>query len=251
MDAIILCFIAFIIIVILDELKRKDKKYYKDKFKTSNKTYGSFYSKQKPDYTDAVNLETGEVKSQKAQRAASYAYWQKEQQAASSNQNHKTQQAATNQTPKNTQFQNHKTQQAASSNQKKQQAATTRQEKIQKGRRYEVQIGNYFSDLGYFIERTGLYMGKRDGGIDIICNNKNKYEILLIQCKNWVNPPKQKDLKVFLYDCRNFVESRNLQGDINHIRFLFITSCPQMDKGAEHFIKENPKLEYIQIDDFS
>lgn len=77
-------------------------------------------------------------------------------------------------------------------------------------------------------------------------------EILIIQCKNWANSPKQKDIKAFIVDSDEFIKkNENLTKD-KTIRKLFITSNSQKDYGVEKFLddynKENKiKVEYVIV----
>ena len=103
---------------------------------------------------------------------------------------------------------------------------------------------------GYKIYMNGYNKGFKDEGIDIIAHKGN--EALLIQCKNWKNPPKQRDLKVFIADCDLYIQKNQKYLKNKKIRKIFATSCPQMDGGVGVYLQKYNamnavKIEYKQI----
>jgi hypothetical protein len=54
-----------------------------------------------------------------------------------------------------------------------------------KGFLFECAVGMMYEKLGYTVIYNGVLKNKADMGIDLICFNKNKHEILFIQCKNY------------------------------------------------------------------
>ena len=54
------------------------------------------------------------------------------------------------------------------------------------GDKYEKHIGSKFEEQGSLVIYNGFIKGYDDKGVDIISISKNKQEINLIQCKNWV-----------------------------------------------------------------
>ncbi|MBP3208050.1 MAG: restriction endonuclease [Campylobacter sp.] len=120
----------------------------------------------------------------------------------------------------------------------------------QKGDEYEFFVANLYKDDGYKIYMNGYNKGVKDEGIDIIAHKGN--EALLIQCKNWKNPPKQRDLKVFIADCDLYIQKNQKFLKNKKIRKIFATSCPQMDGGVGVYLQKYNamnavKIEYKQI----
>lgn len=120
----------------------------------------------------------------------------------------------------------------------------------QKGDEYEFFVANLYKDDGYKIYMNGYNNGFKDEGIDIIAHKGN--EALLIQCKNWKNPPKQRDLKVFIADCDLYIQKNQKFLKNKKIRKIFATSCPQMDGGVGVYLQKYNamnavKIEYKQI----
>ncbi|MDA3083896.1 MULTISPECIES: restriction endonuclease [unclassified Campylobacter] len=120
----------------------------------------------------------------------------------------------------------------------------------QKGDEYEFFVANLYKDDGYKIYMNGYNKGVKDEGIDIIAHKGN--EALLIQCKNWKNPPKQRDLKVFIADCDLYIQKNQKYLKNKKIRKIFATSCPQMDGGVGVYLQKYNamnavKIEYKQI----
>ncbi|QKF91759.1 restriction endonuclease [Campylobacter sp. CCUG 57310] len=122
--------------------------------------------------------------------------------------------------------------------------------KIKKGKEYEYYILNFFKEKEYKVYPKGYIEGKKDEGIDLIAHKTN--EILLIQCKNWINPPKQKDIKVFITDCEIYINKNQNKIKNKNIRKIFTTNCSKMDYGTKCFLNEynsrnNIKIEYMII----
>lgn len=120
----------------------------------------------------------------------------------------------------------------------------------QKGDEYEFFVANLYKDDGYKIYMNGYNKGFKDESIDIIAHKGN--EALLIQCKNWKNPPKQRDLKVFIADCDLYIQKNQKFLKNKKIRKIFATSCPQMDGGVGVYLQKYNamnavKIEYKQI----
>lgn len=123
---------------------------------------------------------------------------------------------------------------------------------IQKGKKYEYQIMQYFKNLGYGVYPKGFYEKKKDGGIDLIAHNEK--EILIIQCKNWSNAPKSKEIRTFITDSEIYIKDSKNKNRIKdkQIRKIFVTSYEQIDYGVKCFLdkfnKENDiKIEYLII----
>lgn len=113
---------------------------------------------------------------------------------------------------------------------------------IDKGTRYELQIGRIFQKQGYKVYFKGINEKKRDGGIDLIAYKHN--EAVLVQCKNWKHSQvKQKHLRIFLGDCTAYIEQNKAIFAKRRARRMFVTSCENMDYGVKQFIAKN-KLEY-------
>ena len=115
-----------------------------------------------------------------------------------------------------------------------------------KGRNYEKQIGQLYEKKNYKVIYNGILKGKRDGGIDLIAENEN--EIILIQCKNWINTMvKQKDLKEFLGNCSLIIDK--YKNKDKEVRYTYITSSKKIHKSVDMFLKTNPNImEFIQIE---
>ncbi|WP_069637211.1 restriction endonuclease [Campylobacter pinnipediorum] len=122
--------------------------------------------------------------------------------------------------------------------------------RYQKGRKYELYIKNFFEKKEYKVYPKGYIEKHKDGGIDLIAYKDN--EMALIQCKNWTNPPKQKELKVFVTNCDLYINQNKDKIKDKTIRKLFITSNNKQDYGVKCFLEEynkqnNIKAEYIII----
>ena len=120
----------------------------------------------------------------------------------------------------------------------------------QKGDEYEFFVANLYKDDGYKIYINGYNNGVKDEGIDIIAHKGN--ESLLIQCKNWKYPPKQKDLKVFVADCDLYIQNNQKFLKNKKIRKIFATSCMELDGGTGVYLQKYNaanalKIEYKQI----
>lgn len=72
--------------------------------------------------------------------------------------------------------------------------------------------------------------------------------MLIIQCKNWKNAPKQKDLKVFAMDCETFKEKFKDKYKNKNMKFIFATSCQEVDNGISYFLNEYNAKHEIKID---
>ena len=120
----------------------------------------------------------------------------------------------------------------------------------QKCDEYEFFVANLYKDDGYKIYMNGYNHGVKDEGIDIIAYKGN--EALLIQCKNWKNPPKQRDLKVFIADCDLYIQKNQKFLKNKKIRKIFATSCMELDGGVGIYLQKYnamnaAKIEYKQI----
>ncbi len=114
---------------------------------------------------------------------------------------------------------------------------------IERGKKYEIQIGKHFEDQGYIVKFNGIEKEKKDDSIDLIAIKKD--EIIFIQCKNWKENSKykitQEQIKAFIGDTYKFIENNPVYKDYK-IKRLFIISNKILDKGAYLFIKENQHL---------
>ena len=120
-----------------------------------------------------------------------------------------------------------------------------KQANIDKGAKYEFQIGRHFKGLGYKIYMKGMKEGKKDMGIDIIAY-KDK-EVLLIQCKNSIYPLKQDTIRKFIGDCHMYEKENNKYLN-NKIIKRVIVSNSNMDKGCELYFKQHKvECDFLQI----
>jgi Holliday junction resolvase len=121
-------------------------------------------------------------------------------------------------------------------------------EKEEKGRLYELQVGEQFESEGYVVDYRGIGLGKKDGGIDLIA--KKGSEIILIQCKNWRGniKIKQADIRKFYGDCSKYVEDNFLARDEVKYQYI-IPSRGLLDRQAERFFIENhTRIRYVLIE---
>ena len=130
----------------------------------------------------------------------------------------------------------------------KRKPALTKEEKIKKGKDYEYKCKCLFESKDYKVYPNGCLNGKNDDGRDLICYKEK--EALIIQCKNWINPPKQDDIKIFIANADLFLKKNNHKFKNKNIRKIFITSCNKKDYGVEKFLesyneKNETKVEYI------
>ena len=130
----------------------------------------------------------------------------------------------------------------------KRKPALTKEEKIKKGKDYEYKCKCLFESKDYKVYPNGFLNGKNDDGIDLICYKEK--EALLVQCKNWINPPKQDDIKIFIANADLFLKKNNHKFKNKNIRKIFITSYNKKDYGVEKFLESyneqnDIKVEYI------
>ncbi|WP_298690503.1 restriction endonuclease [uncultured Sulfuricurvum sp.] len=121
-------------------------------------------------------------------------------------------------------------------------------EKEEKGRLYELKVGEHFENEGYAVEYRGISLGKRDGGIDLIA--RKEAEVILIQCKNWKGniKIKQADIRKFYGDCSKYIEDNLLSRDEVQYRYI-IPSKSLLDYQAERFFIENhTRIRYVVIE---
>ena len=114
----------------------------------------------------------------------------------------------------------------------------------QKGREYEEFVAGYYKLDGYKIELHGIKKGKKDKGIDIICEKDE--ELILIQCKNWKEDSKYKinheKLKAFVGCCTEYVNEHKLFD--RNVKLKFITSNYILDESGKKFLEESKTLQY-------
>lgn len=123
-----------------------------------------------------------------------------------------------------------------------------KKEKEEKGRLYELKVGEHFENEGYEVEYRGIHLGKRDGGIDLIA--RKEAEIILIQCKNWKGniKIKQADIRKFYGDCSKYIEDNLLSRNEVQYRYI-IPSKNLLDYQAERFFIENhTRIRYVLIE---
>lgn len=121
-------------------------------------------------------------------------------------------------------------------------------EKEEKGRLYELRVGEHFENEGYEVEYRGISLGKKDGGIDLIA--RKEAEVILIQCKNWKGniKIKQADIRKFYGDCSKYIEDNLLSRDEVQYRYI-IPSRALLDYQAERFFIENhTRIRYVLIE---
>ncbi|AQW85874.1 putative restriction endonuclease [Campylobacter pinnipediorum subsp. caledonicus] len=121
-----------------------------------------------------------------------------------------------------------------------------KENRYQKGRKYELYIKNFFEKKEYKVYPKGYIEKRKDSGIDLIAYKNN--EMALIQCKNWTNPPKQKELKVFVINCDLYINQNKDKIKDKTIRKLFITSNSKQDYGVKCFLEEYNKQNDIKIE---
>lgn len=114
----------------------------------------------------------------------------------------------------------------------------------QKGKEYEEFVAGYYKLDGYKIELHGIKKGKKDKGIDIICEKDE--ELILIQCKNWKEDSKYKinheKLKAFVGCCTEYINEHKLFD--RNVKLKFITSNYILDESGQKFLEESKTLQY-------
>ena len=128
----------------------------------------------------------------------------------------------------------------------KRKPALTREEKIKKGKDYEYKCKRLFESKDYKVYPNGFLNGKNDDGIDLICYKEK--EALLVQCKNWINPPKQDDIKIFIANADLFLKKNNHKFKNKNIRKIFVTSCNKKDYGVEKFLESYNEQNEIKVE---
>lgn len=106
----------------------------------------------------------------------------------------------------------------------------------QKGNQYEFYIADYFKKNGYKVYMKGYNEGFKDEGIDLICYKDE--EMLLVQCKNWNCAVELKDIKKFVYDCREYEQKNYKIIQKRKVRKLFVVSNKFYNKEIDEYIKQ-------------
>lgn len=113
-----------------------------------------------------------------------------------------------------------------------------------KGDNYEIYVAEHYKSIGYEVSLNGIIHGKKDNGIDIICNKNN--ELILIQCKNWKENSKYKVthliLKAFIGCCSEYIIKNQLFN--KKVAFHFVTSNNILDASAKKYLAESTTLKY-------
>lgn len=113
-----------------------------------------------------------------------------------------------------------------------------------KGHDYERYVAEHYKSIGYEVSLNGIIHGKKDDGIDIICNKNN--ELILIQCKNWKENSKYKVthliLKAFIGCCSEYINKNQLFN--KYVAFHFVTSNNILDTSAKKYLAECTTLKY-------
>lgn len=117
--------------------------------------------------------------------------------------------------------------------------------KAKKGIEYESHIAEIYRNRGYQVWERGKELGRKDGGIDLVACKDD--ETILIQCKDWDNRHRwkirQKDIRAFRTDCRDFLENHR-QYIRKNIIGRYVISDRILDKGAYAYIKSTDKLDF-------
>jgi hypothetical protein len=129
------------------------------------------------------------------------------------------------------------------------------------GDKYERTIGAYclLKDGCVAVELRGRRLGKKDGGIDIVAEKKDK--TLLIQCKCWTNPKTKRDngksmiydlhdMKEFYGECSRYISENGLDAKNVSCKLVMPTKecldvksiVPYLNELRKH--KENIALSY-------
>lgn len=115
---------------------------------------------------------------------------------------------------------------------------------IKKGNNYEKYVAEHYKSNGYEVILNGIIQGKKDNGIDIICNKNN--ELILIQCKNWNENCKYRinheKLKAFIGSCTEYVNEHKLFD--KNIKLKFISSNYILDESGKRFLEKSNTLDY-------
>jgi restriction system protein len=118
------------------------------------------------------------------------------------------------------------------------------EEILKKGHDYERYVAEHYKSIGYEVSLNGIIHGKKDNGIDIICNKNN--ELILIQCKNWKENSKYKVthliLKAFIGCCSEYIIKNQLFN--KKVAFHFVTSNNILDASAKKYLAESTTLKY-------
>lgn len=122
-------------------------------------------------------------------------------------------------------------------------------DRIEKGKKYELQVVEYFEMNGYEVEHRGATKKKKDKGIDILAKRENIY--YLIQCKNFAPTTKIKHklIKEFNSNCLDFINANQIKLTRENTKFIFaISNRESLEKCAVHYLKDvNNKCEFMEI----
>jgi HJR/Mrr/RecB family endonuclease len=123
----------------------------------------------------------------------------------------------------------------------KQQEKERKQANVQKGKDYEIFVGNHYENQGYAVKYLGIERKIQDMGIDLIATKDD--EVIFMQCKNWSRKSSYKithtDVKAFMGSVSNFIEKYQECKEFNSRLMLYVISNPILDKSAVMFCKEN------------
>ena len=121
------------------------------------------------------------------------------------------------------------------------------EEILKKGHDFERYVAEHYKSIGYEVLLNGIIHGKKDNGIDIICNKNN--ELILIQCKNWKENSKYKVthliLKAFIGCCSEYTSKNQILN--KKVEFHFVTSNNILDTSAKKYLAESTRLKYKML----
>ncbi len=117
----------------------------------------------------------------------------------------------------------------------------TYKEKVEKGKRYEAHVANYFKEKGYYVWEHGKQNGRKDKGIDLFVRKDN--HAYFIQCKDWASwKISHKEIKATRMDIREYLkENKEFWKLIKEkdVKILYATSKECLTRGAFKYIEEN------------
>ena len=114
------------------------------------------------------------------------------------------------------------------------------------GDELEKECALLFEDHGFSVERRGLEMGVKDGGIDLIATNDNI--MILIQCKNYKEGASitDKHLRVFYGDVNAYLSDNDVSGyDVYN---FFVSRYSQLSYAGQKW-QEGKSVNYFSINE--
>jgi len=127
---------------------------------------------------------------------------------------------------------------------KKKKQGLTYKEKVEKGKKYEAHVANYFKEQGYYVWEHGKEKGRKDKSIDLFVRKDD--HAYFVQCKNWEKwKISDKVVKATRMDIREYLKENKEFWKLikeKNVKILYATSKECLTQGAYRYIQENKDI---------